>query len=79
MLNRLATHTGSNLVSTKHFRDRNTGHMRSNLMNGIHYNDIGVRILAKEMKKSLYSEANLDNICLTVLNNMAQPYGKLAP
>ena len=27
-------------------------------MKGFHYNDYGVRILAKEMKKSLYSSAN---------------------
>ena len=79
MLNRLAAHTGSNLVSTKHFCDRNTGQMRSNLMNGIHYNDVGVRILAKEMKKSLFSEANLGNVCLILLNNMAQLHENHVP
>ena len=72
MLNRLALHTGSNIISTKQFRDRNTGQMRSNLMNGIHYNEVGIRILAKEMKKSLYSDANIGNGCLTMLNNLAQ-------
>ena len=77
MLNRLAVHTGSNLISTKQFRDRNTGQMRSNLMNGIHYNDIGVRILAKEMKKSLFSDANIGNSSLTVLNDMAYSGGYL--
>ena len=58
--------TGSNFVSTKPFLDRNTGKMRANWMRDrLHYNEWGVRMLAKEVKKSLYSLANKDNARLT--------------
>ena len=42
-------------------RDTNTGQLRANLMDWIHYTDYGIRILAKEIKKSLYSSSNFDN------------------
>ena len=76
MVQKLAQHTGSNLISTKQLRDRATGQLRLNLMvsDGFHYSDIGVRIIAKEIKKSLYSDANKDNSCLAVLNNLAQSF-----
>ena len=71
LIRKLAIHTGSNLVSTKQFRDRTTGHLRLNTManDGFHYNEVGVKILAKEIKKSLFSMANRENASLTVLNN----------
>ena len=37
-------------------------------MNGIHYNEWGIRMLAKEMKKSLYSKANIHNKQLSQLH-----------
>ena len=50
-----------NYISTKCFLDRTTGKLRNNLMSGFHYNQIGIRHLAKEMKKSLFSTSNLRN------------------
>ena len=74
-LQKISSFTECNFISTKAFIDKSSGKLRSGLMNGIHYNEVGIRILAKEMKKSLYSDANIGNCCLTTLNNLAQPYG----
>ena len=60
-LQKLSKYTGANFISTKTFLDRNTGKLRANLMVGIHYNEWGTRMLAKEIKKSLYSTANLND------------------
>ena len=70
VLQKLSKYTGSNFVSTKNFRDSMSGKIRANVMNGIHFNTLGVKILAKEMKKSLYSTANVDNNQLTIINNL---------
>ena len=40
-LQRLATDSGSNLITNKPFLDRATGNLRANLTKGIHYNDWG--------------------------------------
>ena len=72
LVRRLAAYTSSNLISTKQFRDRTTGQLRLNTMasDGFHYSDIGIKILAKEVKKSLFSHSNRDGLCLTVLNDI---------
>ena len=72
LVRRLAAYTSSNLISTKQFRDRTTGQLRLNTVavDGFHYSDIGIKILAKEIKKSLFSHSNRDGICLTVLNDI---------
>ena len=72
LLRRLAAYTSSNLISTKQFRDRTTGQLRLNTVasDGYHYSDIGIKILAKEIKKSLFSQSNRDGLCLTLLNNI---------
>ena len=67
LLQKLANHTESNFIHTKVFSDRASGNLRANVMEGIHYNDWGVRLLAKEIKKSLYSHANKENNRLTAL------------
>ena len=75
LLQKLSKHTGSNFVSTKSFLDRSSGKLRANLMRDpIHYNEWGVRILAKEIKKSLYSKANMENSSLSqfVANNQTE-------
>ena len=77
VLQKLANHTGSNYITTKAFRDRITGQMRRNLIHGIHYNDVGVKTLAREIKKSLFSESNISNTCLTTLNQMEQTIASL--
>ena len=46
-------------MSTKAFRDHNTGELRGNLINGFHLNDIGVKTLCKAIRKSLYSPNNI--------------------
>ena len=76
VVRKLAQHTGSNLVSTKQLRDRATGQLRLNLMlsDGFHFSDVGVRIVAKEIKKSLYSEANKENSCLAMISSFAQSH-----
>ena len=58
LLQKLSSFTQSNYISTKVFMDRATGKLRSGLFNDYHYNNIGVKHLAKEIKKSLYSSAN---------------------
>ena len=71
-LQNLSVHTKTNFISTKAFTDRATGKFRSNLASGIHYTDWGVRMLAKEIKKSLYSNANCENAHLKVLCEKAE-------
>ena len=68
-LQKLSKHTQTNYISTKAFLDQTTGKLRPNLTNGIHYTEWGVRILAREMKKSLYSSANIDNDRLDTIRN----------
>ena len=55
LLQKLTAYTESNFISTKVFCDKTTKKLRANLMerDGYHYNDWGVRMLAKEIKKSL--------------------------
>ena len=75
LLQKLSKHTGSNFISTKSFLDRGSGKLRANLMRDpIHFNEWGVRILAKEIKKSLYSKANMENLSLSqfVANNQIE-------
>ena len=67
MLQRLSSHTESNFISTKVFIDNASGRLRARTMEGIHYSDFGVRLLAKEIKKSLYSNANQHSTRLTRL------------
>ena len=48
----------------------------------VHYNEWGVRIIAKGMKKSLFSIANIGNSKLANLNRLkkeAGPLGKIQP
>ena len=79
LLQKLASYTESNFISTKEFRDKATGRLRANLMKDpskdygrtYHYNEWGVSILSKEIKKSLYSKANMNNQCLTAMSNMS--------
>ena len=61
LLQKLSLQTRSNFISTKVMRDKSSGRPRANIFEGFHYNDYGIKILAKEMKKSLYSTANLNN------------------
>ena len=61
-LQKLSSYTQTNFVRTKEFKDKNTGKIRSNLLKDfVHYNDWGVRILAKQIKKSHNSTANVGN------------------
>ena len=69
-LQKLSNHTACNFISTKAFRDRMTGQMRRNLMKGYHYNDIGVKTLAREIKKSIFSDSNKNSTCLDKLIEM---------
>ena len=68
MLQKLCKLTGSKFITTKSSFDRQSGRMRANVMNGIHYNKWGIRMLAKEMKKSLYSKANVNKKQLSQLH-----------
>ena len=71
-LQKLANLTNSNFISAKEFRDRTTGRLRKNLMNDYHYNNVGVKTLARGLKKSLFSDANLNNKSLAIICNMEQ-------
>ena len=39
-------------------------------MNGIHYNHVGIKLLAKEIKKSLYSLGNKESKRLETMRDM---------
>ena len=72
-LQKLANLSKANFVTTKALRDRMTGKLRKNLMNGYHYNnDIGIKTLAREIKKSLFSDANLSNKTIAILRDIGQ-------
>ena len=59
--------TGCNFISMKGFRDKVTGGLRSNLIEGIHLKEIGLRTFAKAIKKSLYSPSNLNNEAIATI------------
>ena len=62
LLKKLTDNTGSMYVSTKAFRDKNTGNLRSNLIkDGFHLMPIGIGTLAKAVKKSLFSPNKTDD------------------
>ena len=71
-LQKLAQDLECNFISAKPFQDHSTGKLRANLMKSdmYHYNDIGVRHLAKEIKKSLFSTANRKSEVLSQLMDM---------
>ena len=68
-LQKLSTHRGCNFISLKSFHDRSTGKLRANLIEGYHYNAVGVRHLAKEIKKSLFSLSNPQSYHLHMRND----------
>ena len=70
LLQKLSKFTETNFISLKALRDTRTGRIRPNLMNGIHYNEYGIRLVARDIKKSLYSDANRENRQLSVLNDV---------
>ena len=73
LLQKLSLHTESNFISTKVFEDRGTGRLRTNTMKDIHYNELGTKILAKEIKKSLFSRANIGTSHLRTIRNTSVP------
>ena len=65
-LQKLSSFTDCNFVSTNVFIDKTSGKLRSGMtkttQSGVHhYSEWGLKILAKEIKKSLYSTANTVN------------------
>lgn len=60
-LENLASTRGAQFISTAPMFDRKTGNVRPNMMNGIHYSKIGVKVLAKEIKRSLYKRSHTKN------------------
>ena len=50
------------IISVDAMMDRDSGHIRNDLLNGIHYTNKGIRILAKEIKRSLYSNRSVRDI-----------------
>ena len=71
MLQTLGDNTGTNFIPTKAFLDNNDGLLRSECMkDDYHYNEYGVKVLAKAIKKSLYSDKNIGNNQLSHLNKL---------
>ena len=70
ILQRHAENTGCNFISMKDFRDKVTGGLRSNLIDGIHLKEIGVKTFAKAIKKSLYSPSNLTNEVMATITRL---------
>ena len=74
-LQKLIKFTGSNFITAKPFLDKNTKQLRANTMKvkhgkiDYHYNEVGIKILAKGIKKSLFSTANVHNIQLTQISH----------
>jgi hypothetical protein len=68
-LENLATRKQLPFIGIKGMYDRETGSLRNNMLSGIHYTDVGTRILAKELKRSLYrNRLTRHNFCGTVPN-----------
>ena len=72
VLQKHAILTGCNFISMKGFRDRFTGSLRPNLIQGIHLKEVGLRTFAKAIKKSLFSPSNVDNQTLGALMRVAE-------
>ena len=53
-LKNLAHHEGASHISIQGMYDRQTGNLRGGMLNGYHYTEAGVKIMAKEIKRSLY-------------------------
>ena len=70
VLQKLSKFTETNFISLKALRDTRTERIRPNLMYGIHYNEYGIKLVARDIKKSLYSDANRENRQLKVLNEV---------
>ena len=88
LLHKLAVNTGSNFVTTKPMRDETTGALLTHLMenpvdyrNGkkFHYNDEGIKLLAREIKKSIFSESNIGGECMKLLKEMRDKVQSLNP
>ena len=76
-LQKLSTFTECNFVSTNVFKDKTSGKLRSGMTDvtssGVHhYTEWGLKILAKEIKKSLYSTANSINTRLPRMRMIRQ-------
>ena len=71
-LEKLAKNLESNFISTNAFLDHTTEKLRGKLMrnDNYHYNDVGIRHLAKEIKKSLFSNANRNSQLLSQIIEM---------
>ena len=68
MFAKMSRVTKTNMISTKVFTDENTGKIRPDTMKvkkdrsiDFHYNDYGIKLLAKEIGKSLYSSSNIQS------------------
>ena len=53
VLQKLSKFTETNFISLKALRDTRTERIRPNLMYGIHYNEYGIKLVARDIKKSL--------------------------
>ena len=55
----LAAHRGAPFITIEDMYDRGNGQLKPNSLNGIHYTKVGIRPLAKQMKRSLYRQRTL--------------------
>ena len=53
-LQELAKHRGAPFITIEDMYDGATGRLRPNVLNGIHYSKVGIRPLAKQIKRNLY-------------------------
>ena len=71
MLQILSRNTETNFIPTKPFLDNNENLLRAETMkDDIHYNDYGMKILAKAIMKSLYSDENIGSNTLSNLKKL---------
>ena len=74
LIQKLASFTESNAISTKEFCDAKTSKFRQILLeDDKHYSaEWGVKILSKAIMKSLYSQSNIGSDHLTTIRQMRQ-------
>ena len=68
---KLAANNRASFIGTEGMIDHKTGKLRNNMLDGIHFTNIAVKVYAKEIKRSLYGHVTRRNT--TNLQNPYQP------
>ena len=66
---KLAANNRASFIGTEGMIDHKTGKLRNNMLDGIHFTNIAVKVYAKEIKRSLYGHVTRRNTA-----NLQNPY-----